>query len=104
MATRPHNEKHPFTCMPAHFCFSFLGMEQLLPVPLHPPRRAGLQGESPGPQPGKGLETYQAMFESPCTTWSPVYFSVKQKQRDEHDDVLDRGRLWTVLLFIFVHV
>lgn len=46
---------------------------------------------------------YQSMFVSPCTTLSLVYFSVKQKQRDEHDEVLeaDFGRCsW----FIFVHV
>lgn len=81
------------------FAFPFW-VEQLLPVPLHPLRWARVQDH--------GLQRAWKCI-SPCLCllaqhWSLVYFSVNQKQRDEHDGVLDRGRLWTVLLFIFVHV
>ena len=57
-------------------------VEQLLPVPLHPLRwagSAGLWGKSPGPWPAEGLEMYQSMFVSPCTTLESCLFLCKTK-------------------------
>lgn len=87
--------------MPAHF-----GYETTVSCASPSPqvgREAGLRARVQDHGLERAWKRYQSMFVSPCTTLSLVYSSVKQKQRDEHDDVLeaDFGRCsW----FLFVHV